>query len=136
MAMASDEKKERQFYLCRVFMNAITRKLGGCLFCKMSFSNLLPTDLMGVDFHHIMEAKKEREPSELVHGSPWRAAKELRKTCALCKMCHAKVTHSKSSASKFMTLFNDEFGYNVDNATGYVIQEQQGTKKKRREVSL
>ena len=90
---------------------------------------------MGVDFHHIMEAKKEREPGLLVHGSPSRAAKELRKTCALCRGCHAKVTHSQSSASKFMTLFNDEFGYNVDNATGNVIKEQGGSKKQRREVS-
>jgi hypothetical protein len=116
-----DREEERQYYVCRIFMNVITCKLGGCLFCKISFSNLLPIQLMGIDFHHIMEAKKKHEPSELAKGSPWRAAQELRKTCALCRGCHAKVTHCKSSASKLMTLFNDEFGYNVDNATGYVI---------------
>jgi hypothetical protein len=130
---SGDKVEERHYYLCRVFMNAITRKLG--LFCKMSFSNLLPTDLMGVDFHHIMPEKKEFEPTALADGSPWRAVKELRKTCALCKMCHAKVTHSKLSMTKFMTHFNKELGYKVDDATGYVVNDQ-GSKKQRREVSL
>jgi hypothetical protein len=87
------------------------------------------------EFHHILEATKEYEPSGLAHGSPSRAAKELRKTCALCKMCHAKVTHSKSSFLKFMTRFNDELGYKVDSATGYVVKEQ-GSKKQCCEVSL
>ena len=88
-----------------------------------------------IDLHHILKKKKEFEPSALAGGSPWRAVKELRKTCALCKMCHAKVTHSKLSMTKFMTHFNTELGYKVDDATGYVVNDQ-GSKKQRREVSL
>ncbi len=71
-----------------------------------------------------MQEKKEFEPSPLASGSPWRAVMELRKTCALCKYCHANITHSKSSMSKFMTCFNEDFGYNVDDVTGYVVNDQ------------
>ena len=129
MRVWNDEKsggKSRYKYrLCRVFINAaITRKLGGCLFCETSFSDLLPIQLMGVDFHHTMESNKSYGPSECACKSPRTAMLELRKTCPLCKLCHAKVTHSKKSKTKFMSRFN-ELGYKVNEQTGYVFKEEE-----------
>jgi hypothetical protein len=122
-----------QHRLCRVFINAITHKLEGCLFCGAPFSNLLSIQLMGIDFHHIMEAKKSCGPIKCAYKSPRDATMELRKTCTLCRLCHAKVTHSNSSLSKFLTRF-EELGYKVDKSTGYVVKEEES--KRRHEMTL
>jgi hypothetical protein len=88
---------------------------------------------MGIDFHHIMEAKISCGPTKC--KSPHDATVELRKTCTLCRLCHAKVTHSNSSLSKFMTRF-EELGYKVDKSTGYVVKEDEEPKKRCHEMNL
>jgi hypothetical protein len=129
----SDETRNNVFkyHLTRLLTNAITRKVGGCLFCGTSFSDLLPIQLMGVDFHHIMESKKKYDPSHRALFSPREAVFELRKTCPLCKLCHTKVTHSKSNLKKFMTRF-DELGCKVNEMTGYVVKEEESKRGPRR----
>ena len=112
--------ERRPYHLCRVYQNIITRKTGGCLLCGLSFSSLTVIQLYGVDFHHVLESKKECEPSKCALKSPKLASMELRKTCALCKKCHAMVTHSNSAKARFTKKFR-ELGYSVNNVSGDIV---------------
>ena len=112
--------ERRPYHLCRVYQNIITRKTGGCLLCGLSFSSLTVIQLYGVDFHHVLESKKGCEPSKCALKSPKLASMELRKTCALCKKCHAMVTHSNSAKARFTKKFR-ELGYSVNNVSGDIV---------------
>ena len=112
--------ENRHYHLCRVYQNIITRKTGGCLLCGLSFSSLTVIQLYGVDFHHDLESKKECAPSKCAWKSPKLASMELRKTCALCKKCHAMVTHSNSAEARFTKKFR-ELGYSVNNVSGDIV---------------
>ncbi len=66
------------------------------------------------------------EPNRCANKSPHDAMSELRKTCLLYKLCHAKVTHSKSFLSRF-----DELGYKVNEQTGFVVKGEESKKRPR-----
>jgi hypothetical protein len=70
------------------------------------------------------------EPNRCANKSPHDAMLELRKTCLLYKLCHAKVTHSKLFLSKFMSRF-DELGYRVNKQTGFVVKGEESKKRPR-----
>lgn len=90
------------------------------MLCGLSFSSLTVIQLYGVDFHHVLESKKECGPSECALKSPKLASMELRKTCALCKKCHSMVTYSNSAKARFTKKFR-ELGYSVNNVSGDIV---------------
>ncbi len=112
--------ERRKYHLCRVYQNIITRKTGGCLLCGLSFSSLTVIQLYGVDFHHVLESKKECDPTKCAWKSPKFTSMELRKTCALCKKCHSMVTYSNSAKARFTKKFT-ELGYSVNDVTGNIV---------------
>ena len=75
--------------------------------------------------------KKSYEPTKCAQISLRKAMLELRKNCPLCNLCHAKVTHSNLSLTKFLSRF-DDLGYKVNEPTGYVVKEEESIKRRRR----
>ncbi len=81
--------------------------------------NLPAKCLSGYHGHHMLDSKKNHNPSDGVKKSLTEQRFETRKTITLCAGCHLIITHDEEEEEKLVKKFAD-LGYYIDKATGEI----------------
>jgi len=109
----------RRYMLRRQRTSFMKRLSGGCFLCHMDFSIGPFRELMGMDAHHEVEAKKKFSPSHGINYDMETEDDEFCKCVPLCRTCHLFI-HSSEVARNILRTRMTGQGYITDEISGKI----------------
>ena len=114
---------QRNHMLTRAYLQSEKRLSGGCYMCGQDFANVPLRDMTGLDCHHVLEKKKNHNPSEGAGMLLDVARSEMRKCFPLCKCCHQRITYDEKSNDEFTAKWQKD-GFRINMENGHIYKRK------------